>query len=171
MKVQRKGGSLFKNHPNICLVILRKITHTRSQIGDFRAQTLNRDLCIRSMTANTGSRSTVECAEFFYNHGPTRPPVVKFRRYDNANYRYYANALCGNSTRTQYILQCKHVGLDILKQQTYFYGLYGQFILRWKYIAGRRTASWREFLRKLYRLCKHWNRNGLHIKFAYIFLT
>jgi hypothetical protein len=98
---QRKGGRLFKNHPNICLVILRKITHTRGQIGDFRAETLTRDLCIRSMTATTGSRPTVERVEFFYNHGPTRPPVVDVRRHYNANYRYYANAFCGKSTRTQ----------------------------------------------------------------------
>lgn len=96
MKVQRKVGSLFRNHPNICLVILRKITHIHSQIGDLRAETLTRDLCIRSMTANTGSPLTVECVEFFFlNHGPTRPPFVDFRRHYNANYRYYANAFCG----------------------------------------------------------------------------
>lgn len=104
MKVQRKCGSLFKNHPKICLVILRKITHTRSKIGDFRAETLTRDLCVRSKiaTTSTGSRPTVECGKFFFhNRAPTRPPVIDFRRHDNANYRYYANDLFGKSTRTQ----------------------------------------------------------------------
>jgi hypothetical protein len=144
MKVRRKCGSLFKNYPNICLVILRKITHTRSWIGDFRAEILTRDLCVRSMTATTSTRfrPTVECGEFFFI--TTVPRALPSLISENTITRITditRTTFVVNPQEHKYILQCKHVGLDILKQQTHFYGWYGQFILRWKYITGRRTAS------------------------------